>query len=81
MAKTNNYIARASLANFAVSFDQHIGHNSDQSDERSDYYHRVEERLKFDLQYFNQNNKRFYKDFNVALKKISLCLCVMLDLL
>ena len=40
----------------AVSFDQHIGHDYlGQTDERFDYYHRVEERLKFDLQYFNRN--------------------------
>ena len=39
----------------AVSFDQHIGHNYvEQSDERFDYYHRTEERLKFDLQHFNR---------------------------
>ena len=54
----------------AVSFDQHIGHNYvEQSDERFDYYHRVEERLKFDLQYFNRITKGGLppKTLNVAL--------------
>ena len=54
----------------AVSFDQHIGHNYvEQSDERFDYYHRTEERLKFDLQYFNRITKGGLppKTLNVAL--------------
>ena len=38
-----------------VSFDRHIGHDYlAMTDERFDYYHRVEERLKFDLNYFNR---------------------------
>ena len=54
----------------AVSFDQHIGHDYlGQTDERFDYYHRVEERLKFDLQYFNRITKGGLppKTLNVAL--------------
>ena len=54
----------------AVSFDQHIGHDYlGQTDDRFDYYHRVEERLKFDLQYFNRITKGGLppKTLNVAL--------------
>jgi len=53
-----------------VSFDRHIGHDYiAQSDERFDYYHRVEERLKFDLSYFNRITKGGLppKTLNVAL--------------
>ena len=59
-----------SLVKFAVSFDQHIGYDYlGQTDERSDYYHRVEERFKFDLQYFNRITKGGLppKTLNVAL--------------
>jgi archaellum biogenesis ATPase FlaH len=53
-----------------VSFDRHIGHDYlAQTDERFDYYHRVEERLKFDLSYFNRITKGGLppKTLNVAL--------------
>ena len=53
-----------------VSFDTHIGHDYlNQTDERFDYYHRVEERLKFDLSYFNRITKGGLppKTLNVAL--------------
>lgn len=39
----------------AVSFDTHIGHDFlENADERYELYHRVEERLPFDLEMFNQ---------------------------
>ena len=53
-----------------VSFDRHIGHDYlAQTDERFDYYHRTEERLKFDLSYFNRITKGGLppKTLNVAL--------------
>ena len=54
----------------AVSFDTHIGHDYlNQTDDRFDYYHREEERLKFDLNYFNRITKGGLppKTLNVAL--------------
>ena len=42
----------------AVSFDPHVGHDYlDDSDARFDYYHRVENRIPFDLEYFNKISK------------------------
>ena len=42
----------------SVSFDPHVGHDYlDDSDSRFDYYHRVEERIPFDLEYFNKITK------------------------
>ena len=42
----------------SVSFDPHVGHDYiDDSAERFDYYHRVEERIPFDLDYFNRITK------------------------
>jgi len=38
----------------AVSFDTHVGHDYlEDSDERYDFYHRVEKKVPFDLEYFN----------------------------
>ena len=54
----------------AVSFDTHIGHDYlNQTDDRFEYYHRTEERLKFDLSYFNRITKGGLppKTLNVAL--------------
>ena len=54
----------------AVSFDSHIGHDYlNQTDDRFSYYHRTEERLKFDLSYFNRITKGGLppKTLNVAL--------------
>ena len=68
----------------AVSFDQHIGHDYlNQTDDRFDYYHRYEERLKFDLSYFNRITKGGLppKTLNVALagtgvgKSLFMCHC------
>ena len=42
----------------SVSFDPHVGHDYiDDSDDRFDFYHRVEERIPFDLEYFNKITK------------------------
>lgn len=42
----------------AVSFDPNVGHDLlDNSDARFDFYHRVEERLPFDLDYLNKITK------------------------
>ena len=42
----------------SVSFDPHVGHDYiDDSDDRFDYYHRIEERIPFDLDYFNRITK------------------------
>ena len=42
----------------AVSFDNHVGHDYiEDSDARYDYYHRVEEKLPFDLDMFNKITK------------------------
>jgi len=38
----------------AVSFDTHVGHDYlEDSDERYDFYHKVEQKVPFDLEYFN----------------------------
>jgi len=42
----------------SVSFDPHVGHDYlDDSDDRFAFYHRVEERIPFDLEYFNKITK------------------------
>lgn len=42
----------------AVSFDPSVGHNYlEDSDERFDFYHKVEEKFPFDLEYFNKVTK------------------------
>ena len=42
----------------AVSFDVHVGHDYiEQSDERYDFYHTVEEKIPFDLDFFNKITK------------------------
>ncbi len=39
----------------AVSFDTHVGHDYiEDSDERFDFYHRVEKKVPFDLHFFNE---------------------------
>ncbi len=38
----------------AVSFDTHVGHDYlEDSDDRYDFYHKVEKKVPFDLEYFN----------------------------
>ena len=54
----------------AVSFDSHIGHDYlENSDERFEFYHRKEERIPFDLEYFNKITKGGLpqKTLNIAL--------------
>ena len=42
----------------AVSFDPNVGHDLfDQADARFDFYHRVEERIPFDIEYLNKITK------------------------
>ena len=55
---------------FSVSFDPHVGHDYiDDSDDRYDFYHRVEERIPFDLEYFNKitNGGLPQKTLNICL--------------
>jgi replicative DNA helicase len=67
-----------------VSFDSHIGHDFlAQSDERFDFYHRVEEKIPFDLQLMNDITKGGLpnKTLNIALagtgvgKSLFMCHC------
>jgi replicative DNA helicase len=54
----------------AVSFDNSVGHDYlENSDERYDFYHRKEERIPFDLDYFNKITKGGLpaKTLNIAL--------------
>lgn len=54
----------------AVSFDNHIGHDYiDDHESRFDYYHRVEEKIPFDLEMFNKITKGGLskKTLNIAL--------------
>ena len=54
----------------AVSFDSHVGHDYlDNSSERFDFYHRVEEKIAFDLDMFNKITKGGLskKTLNIAL--------------
>ena len=54
----------------AVSFDNHIGHDYlDDHNQRYDFYHRVEEKLPFDLEMFNKITKGGLskKTLNIAL--------------
>jgi replicative DNA helicase len=54
----------------AISFDNSVGHDYlDDSDERYDFYHRKEERIPFDLDYFNKITKGGLpnKTLNIAL--------------
>jgi replicative DNA helicase len=56
---TNTTLSKGSIPGLlsdalAVSFDASIGHDyADDSDSRYDYYHRTEDRVPFDLKYFN----------------------------
>jgi replicative DNA helicase len=54
----------------AVSFDSHIGHDYlDDADERFEFYHRIEEKIAFDLEMFNLITKGGLskKTLNIAL--------------
>ena len=52
--QTENAIPNILSDALSVSFDTHIGHDYiEDSDERFDFYHRVEKRVPFDLDFFN----------------------------
>ena len=54
----------------AVGFDQHVGHDYiDDSEDRYAYYHRVENKIPFDLEYFNKITSGGISDktLNIAL--------------
>ena len=54
----------------AVSFDKHVGHDyMEQSEDRYDFYHSVEEKIPFDLDFFNRITKGGLpnKTLNIAL--------------
>ena len=54
----------------AISFDNHVGHDYlEDSDARYDYYHRIEEKIAFDLDMFNKITKGGLskKTLNIAL--------------
>lgn len=54
----------------AISFDPHVGHDYlEQYDDRFEYYHRVLEKIPFDLEFFNKitNDGIAKKTLNVAL--------------
>ena len=53
-SKTPNAIPEILSDALAVSFDTHIGHDYiEDAEERYDFYHRVEKKVAFDLEYFN----------------------------
>ena len=52
--KTANAIPEILSDALAVSFDTHIGHDYlEDADDRYDFYHKVEKKIPFDLEYFN----------------------------
>ena len=53
-SKTANAIPEILSDALAVSFDTHIGHDYiEDAEERYDFYHRIEKKVAFDLEYFN----------------------------
>jgi replicative DNA helicase len=74
----------------AVSFDNHVGHDYiEDYDERYDFYHRVEEKIPFDLEMFNKITKGGLskKTLNVVLagtgvgKSLFMCHCAAASLM
>ena len=74
----------------AVSFDNHIGHDFlEDSDLRYDFYHTIEEKIPFDLDYFNKITKGGLsrKSLNIALagtgvgKSLFMCHCAAANLM
>ncbi|NDB84870.1 MAG: DNA primase, partial [Alphaproteobacteria bacterium] len=68
----------------SISFDPNVGHDYfENSDERFDFYHRVEEKIPFDLEFFNKITKGGLpkKTLNIALagtgvgKSLFMCHC------
>ena len=81
---TSNAIPDILSEALSVSFDQNIGHDYiNNSDDRFDFYHRQEERIPFDLDYFNKITKGGLpnKTLNIALagtgvgKSLFMCHC------
>ena len=67
---TQNAIPEILSDALSVNFDQNIGHDYiNNSDERYDFYHKEEDRLPFDLDYFNKITKGGLprKTLNIAL--------------
>ena len=55
---SNNAIPDILSKALAISFDTNVGHDYiDSSDSRYDFYHKTEERIPFDLDYFNKITK------------------------
>ena len=53
--KTKNALPEILSDALAVSFDEHIGHDyADDAENRFDFYHRVETKMPFDLDYLNR---------------------------
>jgi archaellum biogenesis ATPase FlaH len=68
--KTKGAIPEILTDALSVTFDPNIGHDYiDNSSDRYDYYHRIEERVPFDLEYFNKITKGGLpnKTLNIAL--------------
>ena len=74
----------------AISFDNHVGHDYiEDYDERFDFYHRVEEKIPFDLDLFNKITKGGLskKTLNVVLagtgvgKSLFMCHCAAASLM
>ncbi len=73
----------------AVSFDNHVGHDFvDDAENRYEFYHRIEKRLPFDLDYFNRITKGGLpiKTLNIILagtgvgKSLFMCHCAAANL-
>lgn len=68
--KTKDAIPSILSDALAISFDNHVGHDYvDDADSRFEYYHRVEEKVAFDLEMFNKITKGGLskKTLNIAL--------------
>jgi len=73
----------------SVSFDNHVGHDFiDDAEDRYDFYHRVEQRIPFDLDYLNRITKGGLpqKSLNIVLagtgvgKSLFMCHCAAANL-
>ena len=82
--KTPNAIPNILSDALAVSFDNHIGHDYLQDyEERYEFYHKTEDKIPFDLEYFNRITKGGLpnKTLNIALagtgvgKSLFMCHC------
>jgi len=74
----------------AVAFDSHVGHDYvENGEERFEFYHKKEEKLEFDLEYFNKITKGGLppKTLNIALagtgvgKSLFMCHCAASNLM